>query len=126
MLVIVIAGCRNELPSESNVPVENPFTGVYINTRTGTDTIDFDHFRDSPTFNLHRGDDTLADRRREKSGTGYYRFSINNEKIKLQWSFASVIDTTAYHFQMKGDSLLIGNFYEKEREGVVETFIKLK
>jgi hypothetical protein len=112
--LMIVFGCSDK-PKPDNIPFSNPFAGVYINTRTGTDTINFDYFPTSPTIYL---------RRQPKTAVGFYRFTIKDDKINVQWGFASKTDTTWYAFRMKGDSLMIGNFYDQDRRDEVELFVR--
>ena len=125
MVIIVLASCKHKTETAASVNKPNPFSGVYVNARTLTDTIDFTPYKDSPTFDLNRGIDSVGASSRLKGNSGYYRFAVNGNKIRVDWCFASKRDTTSYVFQMTGDTLRIGNFYEGERKSLEEVFVRV-
>lgn len=104
---------------------KGPVTGVWIESQNRTDTLDFDRL--APTsFMFGRGTEIINGFKKDKFGIGFYQYSVQNNKISLQWCFSSIISKEEYYFEQLTDTIVIENFYDKHLKGNREIFVKLK
>ena len=124
-----IVGCTNEErmhgSSIAQQVAKGPVAGVWIESINRTDTLDFDRL--APTsFMFGRGTEVIDGIKKRKSGIGFYRYHIRNDRISLQWCFSSIISDEEYYFKLMGDTIIMENFYDKDLKGSREIFVKLK
>ena len=59
-----------------------------------------------------------------KYGSGPYDYTLLNDKISLRWMLSSNSNFNDYGFEMSGNTLFIGNFYDSP-SGDLLTFERL-
>jgi hypothetical protein len=122
-----VVGCTNDerMPSISQQVAKGFVAGVWIESINRTDTLDFDRL--APTsFMFGRGTEVIDGIKKHKSGIGFYRYHIRNNRISLQWCFSSIISDEEYYFKLMSDTIIMENFYDKDLIGSREIFVKLK
>lgn len=127
MLVIILLslttfmGCKKE---EVNMDASS-FEGIWINEKTLSDTLVVTAVS---TFTLNRGKRMTAEGNLISDyGSGTYSYTINDNKILLNWILSSDSNSKEYSFNLNDGRLSIGNFYEPapQSEPVV-TFKKIR
>jgi len=104
--------------SYDNVTPLAPLDGKWIERVNKKDTIIFDQKLNSDNYKLFKFRGT----------TGYwlYEYKINGDTISIYNTVSSCYCFSDYYFTQAGDEIMIGNFYDSNSKGMIETFEKLK
>lgn len=99
--------------------------GNWVALETRTDTLYFKNWEGMEIMNLARGRELRDGNSVPKSGSGFYEYSITQETINLRWMLSSNANFKEYTFQVKENTLTIGNFYGSSSTDILE-FEKLE
>lgn len=109
----------------------NLLEGVWVNSVTKTDTLDFSvkpSFTTSPNvFKLKRGSKEIQGNNIPKVGNGYYEYIIAGDKILLKGLIIDIHSGIEYAFNQSEDSksLKIGSFAPFEGGQSVYEFVRI-
>lgn len=120
-VLIVLLGCSNNEP----IP-ELGLEGKWVEVNTLTDTLEFSLLDDQELMVLSRGTENRDGFILPKPGSGSYDYHLQKDKISLRSHLSSNSSFVDYHFNLSGDKMIIGNFYEPNSQGTKQTFQKLK
>ena len=119
IFAISLLGCTND----HLIPVALQGKWVEINTRT--DTLTFGQFGGQEALRLSRGNEMRGGFSLPKYGSGPYEYKLLTNRIALYWYLSSNSSFNDYYFNQIGNTILIGNFYDANSKGTVQTFKKL-
>ncbi len=123
VLLLAMLGCGD--PSEE--PRLADLEGIWVDSLTATDTLEFLVFDDGGSLMLlNRGKEIRDGYNLPKIGSGSYSFELQNNSIKLQYSLSSNWNPTDYYFRYNPLQLKIGRFFESDNSAAILTFRKVK
>lgn len=113
-IVLVVLSCTDD---QSELVEIKELRGSWVETKNPTDTLSFTTHFD--------GKDLVYLKRAELYRTGPYEYELlPNNKISIHWLLASTMTFDQYHFNLTGDKLSVGNFYDSP-SGEILTFKKI-
>ena len=114
MIVLAVFSCNDEEPVTVGI---SELRGDWVEIESQTDTLSFaTMFDDRELMYLKRA---------ELYRTGPYEYQLlPKNSISIHWLLASTITFDEYYFEVIGDELKIGNFYDSP-SGEILTFRKL-
>lgn len=128
IVLLFLFNCTNSAKDNSTTlaNIEGKLTGVWVDLSNRSDTLDFDSMG-FPNVMLKRGQDTIGSTKNSKSGYGFYRYQVTGDSISFLWCFASKIaPAKKYFFNAGRDTLLVGNFFDRNNLDQPVLFIKVR
>ncbi len=126
-IALISISCSKE---DSNYE-SNLLNGVWVNSVTKTDTLDFsvkpEFTRSANLFQLKRGVEVRKGQVMPKIGSGYYEYHISGDNIFLKGVLIDIHQDKSYLFKLNPDkkTLLIGGFAPFEGELSENEFIRI-
>jgi hypothetical protein len=124
---IIISCQKDEFPDPSTLP--KGLAGLWVETHTKTDTIDFYSDNSSGLFNLSRGYAITNGYYLPKIGSAPYMYKISGDSISLTNGLSSAMEGGTYYFKFDEPNLTIyigkfSNYITTNRS--ILTFRKIK
>lgn len=114
LLALILLSCTEE---ESKIADVKDLRENWVDIQSASDTLSFATFFDDK--------EVVFLRRAEMYRSGPYEYQLlPNNKISIHWTLASTMKFDEYHFEVIGDQLKIGNFYDSS-SGSILTFQKI-
>lgn len=115
LLIPALLACTDD--TSGIVDIED-LRGNWVETTNETDTLYF--------ATIFEYKEILFLKRDELYRAGPYEYQLlPNDRISIHWTLASTMTFDEYYFQLTGDQLRIGNFYDSP-SGAILTFRKIE
>lgn len=124
-LLFILAISRLDCPVD-HTAMQTQLNGKWVDIHTKTDTLTFLVVAEHDYVQLERGVELNHGVFRPKNGSGPYQYKIAQNIISLRWTLSSFADYNDHYFKQAGDTLVIGNFYDLNLKGKMQTFVKIK
>jgi hypothetical protein len=94
--------------------------GRWVEVISRTDTISFEEIDNLEFLTLSRGEELLEGVSKPKYKSGPYEYTLREENISMRWLLSSNTNFNEYYFELDGNRLFIGNFYEATFGDILE------